>query len=69
MSKYRMRADSSINSGVKEGTIVYDTRGYDYGCASDDTRETGYEHISVTLKEDGGYPFFTVPVTALEKLS
>lgn len=43
------------------GTIVYDLSGTDYGCANDDTRHTGVEHISVTLKPDGGYPGFSVP--------
>ena len=31
-----------------------------YGCASDDTRVTGIEHIAVALNETGE-PFFTVP--------
>lgn len=43
------------------GTAVYMCNYYDYGCANDDTRSTGVEHVSVTLKPDGGYPFFTVP--------
>lgn len=45
----------------KAGTTVYASMGCDYGCANDDSRATGIEHVSVTLKSDGGYPFFTVP--------
>jgi hypothetical protein len=49
------------------GTIVY-VAYYDYGLAQDDTNYTGEEHISVTLKPDGGYPFFTVPLYYLKKI-
>lgn len=48
------------------GTAVYSCNGYDYGCSSDDTRYTGIPHVSVTLKETGDYPFFTVPEHLLE---
>lgn len=50
---------------VKPGDLVYRLRSYDYGLASDDTAATGVEHISVTLNPHGGYPSFTIPVTAL----
>ena len=44
----------------KAGTIVRMAAVYDYGCARDDTVETGIEHVSVTTVRDGGYPFFTI---------
>lgn len=47
--------------GHPPGTVVYEAAMHDYGCANDDTRHTGVEHVSVSLKPDGGYPFFTVP--------
>lgn len=50
------------------GTIVYEFESYDFGLSGDDTRMMGEQYISVTLKADGGYPFFTVPERYLEKL-
>lgn len=50
----------------KKGTIVYRAVDYDYGLARDDTYDNGIEHISVTLKEDGSTPYFTVPKHDLE---
>ena len=47
------------------GTVVYDCMVHDYGLANDDTRFTGVQHKSVTLREDGGYPSFTVAVDDL----
>ena len=63
-TKYILSEDSGEYA---KGTVVYSCRSSDYGCASDDTRMTGIEHQSVTLKEDGDYPFFTVPVRILQK--
>lgn len=50
------------------GTLVYERNSWDYGLASDDTRFTGVEHISVTLKSNGDYPGFTIPKQDLEEL-
>lgn len=50
------------------GTECYECNKYDYGCASDDTRETEQYHISVTLDPNGDYPFFTVAVKDLESM-
>jgi len=50
------------------GTVVYPASRHDYGLARDDTYYTGEDHISVTLKEDGDYPFFTCPESYLRKL-
>lgn len=50
------------------GTIVYPATTHDYDPASDDTKLTGIQHISVTLDPDGGYPHFTVPITEVEDL-
>lgn len=47
--------------GLAAGTIVYDCKSHDYGCASDDTRRTGVEYTSVTFDAGGDYPFFTIP--------
>ena len=49
----------------KAGTVVYKSEKHDYGLARDDTNTYGFVHISVTLNEDGSYPFFTVPVDSL----
>lgn len=48
------------------GITVYRCSCHDYGLARDDTNYTGVEHISVSLKEDGDYPFFTVPLHDLK---
>jgi hypothetical protein len=65
---FRVKRDSQIEPLAKKGTVVYDLVGHDYGLASDDTRVTGKEHTSVTLKPDGGYPSFTIPVDDLEEV-
>lgn len=52
--------------GHPAGTIVYEFHGHDYGLARDDSLETGDEHMSVTDKENGEGPFFTVRVDHLE---
>ena len=59
--QYVMLKDSEVNEDVKAGDVVYYLRKHDYGLASDDTRATGIEHVSVTLDKDGDYPSFTVP--------
>lgn len=65
---WKMLKDSKINSAVKAGDTVYDCWKHDYGCASDDTRMLGIEHVSVTLDPEGDYPFFTVPKHDLEAI-
>ena len=68
--KYKVLHDRVLR-GSKEasaGDIVYDCMGHDYGCASDDTRILGYEHMSVTKDPKGGYPFFTIPVSHLAEI-
>lgn len=66
--KYRITKDGTNCAGHPAGTIVYSLRGWDYGLASDDTRHTGIEHVSVTLKPDGDYPSFTIQRNSLEKI-
>lgn len=53
MELYKLLKDSDINPLAKVGTIVF-KMGYDYGLASDDTRMTGIEHISVAMPGEGG---------------
>jgi hypothetical protein len=48
------------SDGHPLGTICYEAWVPDYGLSSQDTRETGYEHVSVTLDPSGGYPTFTI---------
>ncbi len=67
-ASYKMLVDSDLEPKAKAGTVVYDIRGWDYGLASDDTRMTGVQHVSVTLDEDGGYPSFTVREDHIQKL-
>lgn len=65
--KYRLTGAPPSNSDAKKGDLVFKCAGFDYGCASEDSRHFGIEHISVTYHADGSYPFFTVPVTMLEE--
>jgi hypothetical protein len=65
IKKYRVKWDTQFH---KAGEIVYTCKGYDYDCASDDTRWTGIEHTSVSHDADGGYPFLTIPKSALEEV-
>lgn len=66
MQAYKLLQDSKIDPEMKAGTVVYRQAEYDYGCASDDTRTTGVEHISVTRNRKGGYPGFTIPLSHLK---
>lgn len=76
IKKYRVLRDrvlpGIIEPGEKQvaraGDIVYRQRFHDYGLASDDTRATGVEHISVTHSPDGDYPGFTIPLSDLEEI-
>lgn len=69
IKKYKLLSDGRLNTPeTKAGATVYESAKYDYGLASDDTRYTGVDHVSVTLKEDGDYPFFTHPLHLLEEI-
>jgi hypothetical protein len=50
----------------KAGTTVYFYTGPTYGLVSEDTFDSGIEHLAVTLKPDGTHPFFTVAIDELE---
>lgn len=58
--------------GNRKGATVYDFKGYDYGCCRDDKaldpKYKGIEHVALTRNADGSGPFFTCPVTLLERL-
>lgn len=66
--KYLLLTDSTIEPAAKKDMFAYACAGCDYGLASDDTRITGVEHRSLSLKEDGDYPFFTHPVHLLKEI-
>ncbi len=68
LRSYIMLCDSDLENDVRAGDTVYELAAYDYGLANDDTRYTGIAHISVTLKPDGDYPSFTVPVRDLREI-
>ena len=61
-TKYRMLANRFDH---KAGTIVYSGIKYDYGLANDDSIWYGTLHISVSLNENGDYPYFTIPIDDL----
>jgi hypothetical protein len=68
--KYKIiSAEHASSDKAQDGDIVYDLGHHDYGCASDDTRYTGMEFVSVTYEPTGQYPFFTIPKEALQQVS
>ena len=62
---YRLKRE---RLGWPAGTLVYPLKMHDYGLASDDTRATGIEHISVTQDPTGGYPSITATYDDLEEV-
>lgn len=62
---YRFLSDSEIEPGARTGTVVYELTGWNHGCASSDTKATGYPCRSVSLRPDGHPPYFVVPVQDL----
>lgn len=55
MATYLLKFDYQ---GHKVGTFLYDSTTSNYGLASDDSRLTGIEHVSVKTREG---PSFTIP--------
>jgi hypothetical protein len=68
LSAYRILRADRASSPVEVGATVYRLFGWDYGCAADDTRLLGFDHVAVTLEPDGDYPFFTIPLADLEPI-
>jgi hypothetical protein len=64
---YRIRrADRASRGCLKVGSIVYP--GQDaYGCAAEDTRHSGIEHIACSINQSG-LPFFTLPREDCEEI-
>lgn len=58
-TRYMVLRAGRSSCDVKMGQVVY-AGNCDYGCASDDSRSTGIEHISVS-ESDTGSPTFTIP--------
>ena len=59
----------AAKAGVHVDETVYEFSGHDYGCSRDDTMYLGEEYRSYTRDPEGGAPFFTLPVSAVEELS
>lgn len=65
---WRVLKQSKLEKRAKPGTVIYSCIEPGYGVANLDTRVSGIKHGSFTLKEDGGYPFFTMPMRDVEKI-
>lgn len=67
IKKYKLLSRNiiSMDGPLEAGTIVYQCQKHDYSLARDDSNHTGEEHISLSLKPDGDYPFFTYPLSQL----
>jgi hypothetical protein len=59
---------SRLGKTFKPGTRVYLWSGYDYGLARDDSLAFKEPHVSVSEVENTS-PFFTVPVSSIEKIA
>lgn len=68
MRKYMMKADSNIQPDAKKGSIVYEACVHDYGTSRGDSQFMGFQYVSVTFDENGGYPLFSVPLTSLQPI-
>lgn len=53
---------SSFPKDFKEGDIVYPFLGCDYGCVKDDYNIGKVKTVVCTLNNQGGSPFFTIPI-------
>jgi hypothetical protein len=69
MSKFTTLVNAANEPKAVTGTAVYSAARHDYGLAAEDSRNTGIEHISVTLDPNGGYPVFTIPLNQLQRES
>jgi len=67
-AKFRVLKQSKLEKKAKPGTIIYGCIQPTHGLANQDKRATGIPHGSFTLKSDGDYPFFTMPMTDVERL-
>lgn len=59
------RADRAARECVVGEPVYYGADGY--GCAIDDSRVTGIDHISVS-RDPSGLPFFTIPREDVERI-
>ena len=67
-AKFRVLKQSKLEKKAKPGTIIYGCIQYGYGLAKLDTKVTGIPHASFTLKANGDYPFFTMPITDVREI-
>lgn len=68
MAKKYVLTSNFDRDHIPAGTVVWDCIGHDYGLASQDTRFTGIQHVSVTFNENGDYPCFTIPHSLLKEV-
>jgi hypothetical protein len=68
MAPYKVLKNSKLEPKATVGTTIYECAMCDYGVASDDSRILGVEHRSFTLKANGDYPFFTMPLSDVERI-
>jgi hypothetical protein len=67
-TKWLIKADVDLGGdGPQVGETWCHCFKVDYGMKSDHERHTGEKHVNIS--RDGDYPFFTVPVSRLERIS
>ena len=60
--------DHARGGGITPGCFVFKCVKYDYGTAKAASEVFGEWHIAVTLKDDGDYPFVTMPLSSLSAI-
>ena len=66
---YRVLKKSKIEKRAKPGTIIYGFSQTTYGVLGlDNKKGPDRPYGAFTLREDGDYPFFTMPMKDVERL-
>ena len=64
MRRFKVLTDN--HHVLRQGAVVCEYLGHDYGLCRDDRMATGVEHVAVS--RDGKLPFFSVSVDDLEEI-
>lgn len=67
-AKYRVLKQSKLEKKAIPGKTIYACIEYDYGITNRDNRTRGVPHGCFTLKKDGDYPFFTMPMSDVRQI-
>lgn len=63
--KYKIIGDTKLENGPIRGEVLDEFRGHDYGMKRDHEGLGNEDYINVWR---GAYPFFTIPLVAVEEV-